>query len=358
MLQVWGDGHYASNPDCPARSKTCVKCKRIGHYAIKCKTRISNTPERKDDKAKHQVHYMDGNGDENSAQTTRQVQEGKYEYAFTVRDTETCGNVEVEVGGVLIDMMIDSGASCNIIDAVLWSSLKSQGIKCTSQKVKKNLYVYGVAEPLETLGSFKEEMRIAGHSKKEKPVMAEILVIKTKGPALLGRDTAIKLGVLRIGPQVNAVNSIDSIVARYPECFEGFGKLKDFQAKIHIDPNVKPIAQPMRRIPYHLRSKVEAKLQELEQLDIIEKVEGPTPWVNPVVVVPKSSGDIRLCIDMRRANTAVIRERHPIPTVDEVLQSMNQSTVFSRLDMRMGFHQIELEEESRNITVFVTRGRN
>ena len=70
----------------------------------------------------------------------------------------------------------------------------------------------------------------------------------------------------------------------------GFGKLKGRAIKIHIDPNVKPVAQPIRRTPFSLRSKVEAKIQELVDLDIIEPAQGPTTWVNPVVVVPKSGG--------------------------------------------------------------------
>ena len=63
-------------------------------------------------------------------------------------------------------------------------------------------------------------------------------------------------------------------------------------------------------------------------------MERPTTWISPVVVAPKLSGDIRLCVDMRRANEAIVRERLPIPTVDEVLESLNGSTVFSRLDLR------------------------
>jgi hypothetical protein len=95
-------------------------------------------------------------------------------------------------------------------------------------------------------------------------------------------------------------------------------------------------------------------LTELLDADIIEKAEGPTPWVSPVCIVPKPSGEIRLCVDMRRANEAIQRERHPIPTIDEVLLDMNQSTVFSKLDLKWGFHQIELAEESRGITTFAT----
>ena len=83
--------------------------------------------------------------------------------------------------------------------------------------------------------------------------------------------------------------------------------MKNHQAKIHIDPKVTPVAQKVRRIPYSLRTKVEAKIDELLREDIIERVEGPTPWVSPVVIVPKQSGDIRLCVDMRQANQAVLR---------------------------------------------------
>lgn len=55
--------------------------------------------------------------------------------------------------------------------------------------------------------------------------------------------------------------------------------------------------------------KMEQKLEELVECDIIEPVEGPTPWVSPVLMVPKPSGDIRLCVDMRKANKAIVRER-------------------------------------------------
>lgn len=76
---------------------------------------------------------------------------------------------------------------------------------------------------------------------------------------------------------------------------------------------------------------MDRKLTELVDLDIID---GPSSWISPVVVVPKKNGDIRLCVDIRRANRAVMRERYPIPTVDEVIQDLNQSQVFSKLDIQ------------------------
>ena len=71
---------------------------------------------------------------------------------------------------------------------------------------------------------------------------------------------------------------------------------------------MKPVAQHVRRIPFGLREKVDEKLDELLELDIIEEVpEGTSGWVLPLVVVPKGDGDVRVCMDMRRANEAIVR---------------------------------------------------
>ena len=53
---------------------------------------------------------------------------------------------------------------------------------------------------------------------------------------------------------------------------------------LHVDPNVKLVAQPLRRTPLNLEAKVENKIRELLDCDVIEEVDGPTPWVNPVVI--------------------------------------------------------------------------
>ena len=135
--------------------------------------------------------------------------------------------------------------------------------------------------------------------------------------------------------------------------FQGLGKLKGYQLKLHIDESVQLVAQPVRRIPFSRRAKVSERLEELLKLDVIEKVEGPTSWVNPLVVVAeKQSGDIRICLGMRQANQAILREKHPVPTVEETLQEVSYAKVFSKLDLNMAFHQIELHPDSRDITTF------
>ena len=99
---------------------------------------------------------------------------------------------------------------------------------------------------------------------------------------------------------------------------------------------------------------MERELDRLEQLDIIEKARGPTPWVSPIVVVPKKTGGVRICVDMREANKAVQREKHPIPTIDELVTDLNGATVFSTLDMSSAYHQLPLAENSHYITTFTT----
>ena len=250
-------------------------------------------------------------------------------------------------------MLVDSGASTNIIDQEVWESLKSKKIKCVSRKCNKQLFAYGSETPMKTLGSFNTTVAVG-----DRCTQSEFIVIDGKGHPLLGRNTATELGILQIGVQSKFVNSVkvdkEKICERYSECFNGIGKLTNYQLKLNIDPTVQPIAQQQYRLPFSLREKVSSKLKDLEEKDIIEKVEGPTPWISPVICVPKPDGDIRLCVGMRRANAAIVRERHPIPTVEEVLQEMDNSKIFSKLDLRWGYHQIELEKSSRAITTFVT----
>ncbi len=129
------------------------------------------------------------------------------------------------------------------------------------------------------------------------------------------------------------------------------------------------MADPHRRIPYNLRKRVERELSNLEELDIIERVRDEhTTWMSPIVIVPKKKkkfGDrvpdlndpnepIRICVDMRKPNTAIKRERHICPTIDDIASAAAGSTVFSKIDLDQAYHQLELAEESRYITTFST----
>ena len=99
---------------------------------------------------------------------------------------------------------------------------------------------------------------------------------------------------------------------------------------------------------------MEEELERLQKLDIIEQVNGPTSWINPIVAVPKKDNKTRLCLDMRRANEAIIRERHIIPKVEDILTELHGAKYFSKLDLREGYHQLELHPDCRDITTFAT----
>ena len=209
-------------------------------------------------------------------------------------------------------------------------------MKIELQLCSKKLYAYG-GQKLEVVGQFKSELAV-----EETKVLTHFIVVK-RGRCLVGYSTATELGILHVGPvpksRAESCNTVgcpfvESLKAKFPGVFSGVGRLKNYQLKLHIDPQVTPVVQKMRRIPFSLKDKVTAKVNELLENDIIGRVEKPTTWISPVVVAPKPSGDIRLCFEMRRANEAIVRERLPIPTLDEVLESLNGSTVFSKLDLR------------------------
>ena len=142
------------------------------------------------------------------------------------------------------------------------------------------------------------------------------------------------------------------LASNYPKLFNVVGELKDFELKLHIDTCVPPVAQPPQRIPFHVRKQVSQELKRLENDGIIEDVKGPTPWISPLVVVPKPNGNARLCVDMRNTVEAILREMHLNLTVDDVMHALTSATLFSKLDLRSRYHQIVLHDDSRYITPF------
>ncbi len=177
----------------------------------------------------------------------------------------------------------------------------------------------------------------------------------------LSYEASVALGLVEVKVQTCNLDSrsttdtqdYNEYVQEYSDLFHGIGQIKDVQIKLHIDQEVTPKSQKHRSIPFHIKKGVEKELQRLLELDIIEKVEGPTPWVSPIVVVPKKDG-VRICVDMREANEAISRHRHPLPKLDDIIAELNGARYFSTLDMNSGFHQFVLQEDSRYITCFST----
>ena len=179
----------------------------------------------------------------------------------------------------------------------------------------------------------------------------------TNTEPLIGFQTAGDPGLVKVA---NTVQSEEKIISNplkeYADLSGGIGKMKGVKVDLHVVLAITPVAQAHRRIPFNVRPKLEAELEKIEADDVIERVEKATSWVSPVVITPKrSSNEIRLNVDMTEANKAIPRTHTVIPTLDDITNELNGATVFSHLDMNHGYHQLELKENSRDITTFATR---
>ena len=103
-----------------------------------------------------------------------------------------------------------------------------------------------------------------------------------------------------------------------------------------------------------MKKQVENEIQKLLEQEFIEPVTSSPKCLSPLVCVPKKNGDAWLCVVMGKAKTAIIRNYYPIPTLDEILYEINGAKIFSKLDLVQGYHQIVLDEKSRDITTFST----
>ncbi|KAL1256519.1 hypothetical protein QQF64_012064 [Cirrhinus molitorella] len=92
-----------------------------------------------------------------------------------------------------------------------------------------------------------------------------------------------------------------------------------------------------RRIPLPHMPKVKNELQWMERLGVISRVEEPTEWCAGIVVVPKKSGDPRICVDLTKLNESVRREKYILPSAEQTLGLLAGASVFSKLNANMGF---------------------
>ena len=200
-------------------------------------------------------------------------------------------------------------------------------------------------------------LKVSGVSRvklvKEDRVIEEwVYVIKNLKRPLLGKPTIKKLKLLQF------IDSVDDDTIgwekEFPKLFTGLGCMPS-EVKITLDPNVTPYAQAVpRRVPAARKAPLFTELQRMEKMGVIEKVEEPTDWCSPVLVVPKKNNSIRVCIDFTKLNKAVKREFHPLPTTEETISDLGKARYFSKLDANSGYWQMRLSEESQKLTTFIT----
>lgn len=339
-------GHKSVDDKCPAKGKTCNHCGRKDHFARKCfvkgKQTAKTTANRKRPNDSGNFDEPHGKVKRESiqmmdAQATDQSKgvEDEYEDLFCIESKAVSNKIWCSIGGIDVQAIVDSGSRYNVIDRASWIELKAKNIQTIhrQKEVDVNFRAYG-GHPLKLLGMIKAIVRTP-----QKQMEADFYVADEFGKVLLGFDTAVALGVLSIGTEMKAspstteVNTVDSKKA--------FTKIKNVVLDIPIKADVKGVAQPYRRVPAPLEKLVDEKIEEMFQQGIIEKVNGVSKWISQMVIAPKDDNDVRICVDMRRANTAIERENHPLPTMDDFLPQLNDAKLFSKLDVKQAYHQVK-----------------
>ena len=343
--------HFAGTKKCPAMGKKCQSCGKQNHFARKCKSKTP--PQMKQKKPMRKQIQMLEEQSEVPVVSRNEVVHEVCSNDFTWSISQNQSTMErpvfpVTLNGIKVEFLADSGASVNILSLKDYNKLQT---KPSLEYHNKYVYAYGSDVPLDIRGKF-----MASLVSENATCFSPVIVSGESDKSLLSWDTSRKLRLIDTVRKVDTLSpQILKLKTEYKDIFTGLGKLKDVQVKLHVDKNIEPVVQNSRRTPFHVRNDIEKQLQLDEERGVIERPDGPTPWVSPIVVVPKKSpGQVRICVDMRAANRAIKRTNHSTPTLTEIIHELNGAKVFSKIDLNQGYNQLELDEESREITTFTS----
>ncbi|XP_064483051.1 uncharacterized protein K02A2.6-like [Ornithodoros turicata] len=310
----WCGRDRHARQDCPAKDKICSKCKKKGHFSSVCL----------------------------SAKQTQSAPDGTTAFLGVVAHGGTSKwQVPVLVQGIPLTFKVDTGADETVIlESVFLKHFTGIRLEPPKRRLRgpdgKMLKVTGMTS-LQTVFQGQESQQ-------------DIYVLKELPTCLLGQPAIDSLKVI---PTIQMLSKA-SPFEEYATVFQGLGVLQgDYDTKLAPDARPFALSSP-RRVPLPLYQKTKEELQRMEKLGVITPVMEPTAWCAPMVTVPKKSGGIRLCIDFTQLNRYVLREFHPIPSVEHSLAMLKNAKVFSKLDANSGFWQIPLSEQSKHLTTFIT----
>ncbi|KAI3523729.1 hypothetical protein L1887_02080 [Cichorium endivia] len=147
------------------------------------------------------------------------------------------------------------------------------------------------------------------------------------------------------------------VVRDYPEVFPddlpGLPPSRQVEFRIDLIPGAAPIAKaPYRLAPAEMQE-LSSQLQELLEKGFIRP--SSSPWGAPVLFVKKKDGSLRMCIDYRELNKLTIKNRYPLPRIDDLFDQLQGASYFSKIDLRSGYHQLRVHEGDIPKTAFRTR---
>ncbi|GJV35409.1 putative reverse transcriptase domain-containing protein [Tanacetum coccineum] len=139
----------------------------------------------------------------------------------------------------------------------------------------------------------------------------------------------------------------------FPEDLPGLPPTRQVEFQIDLVPGAAPVARaPYRLAPSEMKELSE-QLKELSDKGFIRP--SSSPWGAPVLFVKKKDGSFRMCIDYQELNKLTVKNRYPLPRIDDLFDQLQGSSVYSKIDLRSGYHQLRVREEDIPKTAFRTR---
>ena len=261
---------------------------------------------------------------------------------------------------------MDSGATCNIIPLHVYKPATGDKKLKSIRPSQTKLRTYG-QQRVRVVG--RVSLRVQRVDRQQK---IECEVVEGENyHSILGRESSEQLGLIALldndqlrPPDLSEqiVHAMESekltkadLLREYPDVFAA-DKIGLFKGEydVKIDPGVKPVQHAPQNVLVALRQKVKEELDSMVAAGVITPVSEPTDWISSMVVVPKKDGRMRVCLDPRDLNRAVLREHYPCPTVEDISTRLHGARVFTVLDMKKGFWHIQLSKESSKLMCFNT----
>lgn len=208
-------GHMSYDLRCPARNEECGKCHRLGHYSFKCRTGSFKgshagtpryTPRKNVKFTPNRVRNISDESNNQDPEDTDAAETPNFIFAIGNNDDL----IWIKIGGVLTQILIDSGCNKNILDDTTWQKLKAQGVVIhnATKNVDQKFRGYGKdAKPLVVNGMFDSKVEVC-EQEGDNTAEARFYVVQGGNQPLLGKETAKQLNLLRVGLPTTDVNQV------------------------------------------------------------------------------------------------------------------------------------------------------
>ena len=269
---------------------------------------------------------------------------------YAVTKSNNAGyTVDIEIEGHKVNMQLDTGAAVSIIPETLYNKILTKRHLTRTRPLRS----YS-GDKLDLLGESQVSVKYGAQT-----MTLPLVVVKGSKVPLLGRNWLehIKLNWSEVFT-VQEMDPVKRLTDKYSKLFdENNGKIINMKAHITLQEQAKPVYRKARPVPYALKKPLETKLDSLEQQGILEKVEHSS-WATPVVLVPKPGKTIRLCGDYKvTINPWVKQEGYPLPTVQDLFSTLAGGKLFTKLDLKQAYQQLQVDEGSQEyLTINTHKG--